>query len=204
MIKTILSNLRKRFSAKINLLTILEVICLLAVYPFMNYANASWFVEYGFDESSQLLILCCGIIISISNHTHKNLFKFIALILFFMILRETNMGRGYFCAQYLSEDELCRWSSFKYGFIPQTFRILLVFYAIYYFCRHRLYNQLWVYITEAPIYIFDISILFLSAIGGTLAECSFIDNEIMEESCELIFYITLCNCIWRYGRIKNI
>ena len=35
-------------------------------------------------------------------------------------------------------------------------------------------------------------------VGGTAAEFQSIDNEILEECCELIAYLALTNCIWRY------
>lgn len=198
---TFLRKFIKRISWQVNFLTFLEIAALIAVYPLMRFAPAAWFAEYGVVETSQLLLLLAGMVVALGSKINKPLFIFAAMLCFFMIMRETNMGRGYFCAQYLAEGQICRWSSFKYGYVPQAIRILYVLFMLYYFCRHKIYRLLWQYIAKAPLYFWDMAVLLSAAVGGSLAECSFIDNEIMEESCELIFYLALFNCIWRYKSI---
>ena len=79
---------------------------------------------------------------------------------------------------------------------------MFVAYTVYYFVRHKIWQPIIKYIMKAPIFIWDIAIVGLMIIGGTLAEFPCIDNEIMEECCELTCYLALANCVWRYRQVK--
>ena len=119
-----------------------------------------------------------------------------------MIMRETNLFRGYFCSKYLSSDDMCRWSEFKYGYLATCGRIVFALFTLWYFIKHKLWQPLWKYIVKAPIFVWEFLVIGLTIIGGTIAEFAFIDNEVMEECCELICYLAITNCIWRYCRVS--
>lgn len=200
--KTFLKNIWRRFDFSLNYLTWLEFGLLLLVWPLMRWANPALFVEDGIVENIQLLVLIAAIAVALRAKNNRELFIFAAFVLLLMIMRETNMFRGYFCAKYLANGENCRWSSFQYGWIAYVVRWLLVAVMAVYAIWHKLWQPIWNYIMKAPIYVWDLLILCLMIAGGTVAEFSAIDNEIMEESCELISYIALANCVYRYREIK--
>ncbi len=189
-----------RISYKANLMTMLEIVLSLSVPLMVLYANPLLFTEGASVENSQLLILSVALIIALKAKQDRKMFIFIALIIILMLMRETNLGRSYFCAKYLTPDEMCRWRNMKYGIYVEPMRNLYGVYIVFYFLKNKIYKSIWQYIKNAPVYLWDIIILVGSGIIATLAEWPQIDNEILEESCETLFYLTLVNCIWRYSR----
>jgi len=197
-------NLWKRIDWKFNFMTFVEVALLLAIYPLMRWQwpDAAYYVEDGWVENIQLAVLAIAAIIAFNTRNEHRLFVFAGLVLIFMILRETNLFRGYFCMAYLEPDAMCRWEDFEYGYLVKGARWVFVAYTVYYFLRHKVWQPIIKYIMKAPIFIWDIAIVGLMIVGGTLAEFPSIDNEIMEECCELTCYLALANCVWRYRQIK--
>ena len=200
-IADIILNAWHRINWRPNACTWLEILLLLAVAPIMYWANPEWFVEDGLVENIQLAVLILAFIIAIRAPNHRRFFIFAGLIVIFMIMRETNLFRGYFCAKYLTPDAICRWSDFKYGYLATCGRIVFALITLWYFIKHKLWQPLWQYIVKAPIFVWEFLIIAITVVGGTIAEFPLIDNEIMEECCELICYIAVANCIWRYRQI---
>lgn len=194
-------NLWQRINWRPNALTLLEFILILLIYPTMQFAAPQLFVEDGWVENIQLIVLSTAIVAALRAKQNRPLFVFAAMVVVFMIMRETNMFRGYYCAAYLDPDEMCRWEAFKYGYAVKYLRWLWVAYMIYYFIRNKLWQPIIKYVVNAPIYIWDLLVLGLMMAGGTAAEFADIDNEIMEECCELVCYLALFNCILRYRRV---
>lgn len=195
--------LKKRMSWKFDIITLCEFICLILIVPLVKFANPEWFVENSVVENLQLLILWCAFFVALSAKKEKKLFVFCALIVTFFIIRETNMGREYFCSKYLTSDEPCRWKSFKYGYVMELARACFALYIVFYFFKNKLYRTLMTYILRAPLFMWDIVILLLCAIGATVSEFECVDNEIMEEMFEMVMYLALIRCLWIYGRVKD-
>lgn len=200
--RSFILNLWQRINWKPNLLTWVELILILSIYPVMQYANPQLFVEDGWVENIQLIVLAAAIVVAMRAKQERSLFVFAAMFVAFMIMRETNMFRGYFCAAYLEPDAMCRWEAFKYGYVAKALRLLWVAFMLYYFIRHKLWQPIKKYIFKAPIYVLDLLILGAMIVGGTVAEFADIDNEIMEECCELVCYLALFNCILRYRKVQ--
>ena len=95
-------------------------------------------------------------------------------------------------------DEICRWKKMKYGFIVEPLRNLYGLYILYYIWSRKVYKIVLQYLKQAPIYIFDSLVFVGAAIVATIDEWPIIDNEILEECCELLMYIGLVNLTWRY------
>ncbi|MBR1825272.1 MAG: hypothetical protein IJ770_01645 [Alphaproteobacteria bacterium] len=199
-IKVFFNDLRRRFDWHINRLTAIELLLTLLTVPMILWANPQWFTENGAIENTQLFVLLTAFAVALYAKKSGKLFVLAAFVVLFMIMRETNLFRAYFCEKYLSKDELCRWNAFKYGYLIESIRWIFAVYVLYYFIRHKIWRQIWQYILNAPVYVWDFMILGVSFIGGTVAEFECVDNEIMEESFELIFYITVVNCLYKYGK----
>lgn len=198
-LKMLCAKIWQRLNWQANWVTYLEFGLVAAIIPAMRWANPQWFVEDGLAENIQLLVLAIAVIIALRAKNSPSLFTFAALVLIFMIMRETNMFRGYFCTKYLSTGDVCRWSEFKYGWIAPGLRWAFVIFAAGYFVLRKLWRPLWNYILKAPIFVWDLLILAVMIVGGTIAEFACIDNEILEECCELAAYTALVNCVWRYA-----
>ena len=198
----ILQQLWQRINWQPNVCTWLELLLIMAVIPVMLRADPAWFVEDGLVENIQLIVLSLAFIVALKSQNQHRFFVFLGMIILFMIMRETNLFRGYFCEKYLSPYDICRWKEFKYGYLVTGGRLIFVAFVLWYFIKNKLWRPLWNYIVKAPIYIWDFTFLVLMILGGTIAEFSCIDNEIMEEFCELISYIVIGNCIWRYRQVS--
>lgn len=193
-----LKNIPTRIRWNINGLTIIEFIYILAIPFMLKFANSQSFVEGALVENLQLVILAAAFVIAVKAPQDRSLFIALALLIVLMLMRETNLGRSYFCEKYLSPDEICRWKKMKYGFIVEPLRDLYGLYILYYIWSRKVYKIVWQYLKQAPIYIFDSLVFVGAAIVATISEWPIIDNEILEECCELLMYIGLVNLIWRY------
>ena len=189
-----------RLQWNLSWLTVVEFIYIAAIQFMLKYADTQLFVEGGWIENLQLVILGSALIIALRSPTDKALFTALSLVIVLMLMRETNLGRSYFCEKYLSPDEICRWKKMKYGFIVEPLRDLYVVYILYYIWSKKVYQTIWQYILHAPVFVWDSLVLIGAAVAATLAEFPFIDNEILEESCEMLMYIAFTSLVWKYSR----
>ena len=197
-LKDFLKGIPPRLCRNINWLTIIELIYISAI-PFMiKFAEPQFFAEGTLIENLQLAVLTVAFIIVITAKKDRTLFIALAMLIVLMLMRETNLGRSYFCEKYLSPDEICRWKNMKYGIIVEPLRNLYGLYILYYIWSRKVYKLIGKYILQAPIYLVD-SLIFVGAVvAATIAEWPLIDNEILEESSELLMYIVFINLILRY------
>ncbi len=198
-----LKNIPHRMCWNVNLITIVEFLYVFILILTLSSLNPQWFVENGYMENSQLVVLMIALVVALCAKCDKYMFVTMALLVILMLSRETNMGRSYFCKQYLSDDVLCRWDNLKYGFVAEWVRALFCVYIVYYAWSKKIYITLRQYVLSAPIFVWDFVVLFGAAITACIAENPNIDNEILEECCEMLFYLALVNCLWRYSRMKN-
>ena len=196
-------SLRQRFDYNANVLTVCEWILILSIYPLIRFADPKWFMEYGIVENMQLLALLIGAIIAFTSKNEHKLFVVVGFFMLFLITRETNMGRSYFCEQYLPADEVCKWGKFKYGYLVDMFRAIYILALCIYFIKNKLWQPVIKYLNMAPFYVWDITALLLTAFIGSISEFKSIDNEILEETCEFICYVAMLNCIIRYSQWQS-
>ncbi len=189
-----------RLQWNLSWLTVVEFIYIAAIPFMLKYADDQLFVEGGWIENLQLVILSAALIIALRSPKDKALFTALSLVIVLMLMRETNLGRSYFCEKYLSPDEICRWKKMKYGFIVEPMRDLYGVYILYYIWSKKVYQTIWQYILHAPVFVWDSLVLIGAAVVATLAEFPFIDNEILEESSEMLMYIAFTGLIWKYSR----
>ncbi len=197
-----LKGIPPRLCLNINWLTIIELIYISTI-PFMiKFAEPQFFAEGSLIENLQLAVLTVAFIIVVTAKKDRTLFIALAMLIVLMLMRETNLGRSYFCEKYLSPDEICRWKNMKYGIIVEPLRNLYGLYILYYIWSRKVYKLIGKYILQAPIYLVD-SLIFVGAVvAATIAEWPLIDNEILEESSELLMYIVFINLILRYRKGK--
>lgn len=199
---TILKNICARIDWHIKPMTVLFALLSAAIYPLMRYAPAEWFVEDGMVENIQLLILVVAIGVALGAKFERKMFVLVALAVLFLIVREVNGGRAFFCARYLDPDEICRWNNMKYGYLADWIRWGAAIGVVIYALAAKLWQPIWRYMAKAPIYVWDFLLFGVAAVGAQVAETTYIDNEIMEEGMETLMYIVLTWLIWRYARVK--
>ena len=201
----VIRNIISRIEWHLTPFTVLEIAFILITYPLVKYAAPEFFMENGWIENLQLVILAAAVVIALTAKNEKPLFVFCAMIIFLLFLREADMGRSYFCAKYLKPGELCKWSSFKYAYIIDIIRLVYALMMIFYALKHKIWQPLWKYLSRAPIYIWEILFMMIGIIGGVVAELRCCQNEIFEESAETLMYAAAAYLIWRYAhlRLKN-
>ena len=196
----ITKSLFERLNWRPNVLTFLQMLILLAVYPAVKYANPQWFFEDGIVENIQLAICLCCFMAAWFAPRDKALFRFFALVIILIIFREISTGRHWLCAYYNLPQE-SKWKDIPYGLVLYWGRNLFAIFTFVYFLWHKVYKSLWQYIKKAPIFVWEFLFLAAGVILALLAEKP-IDNEIMEEMAETLFYLALFNLIWRYEYSK--
>ena len=200
--RTIFKNIWARTDWHILPMTILGMLLLVAIYPLMRYAPAEWFVEDGVVENIQLLILVIAFGVALCAKFEHKMFVLVAFLVLFLIVREVNGGRAFFCARYLDPDEICRWNNMKYGYLADWIRGIFAIGVLIYALAAKLWQPIWRYVTKAPLYVWDFLLFAVAAVGAQIAETAYIDNEIMEEGMETVMYIMLIRLIWRYARVE--
>lgn len=200
-LKEFLSGIPVRLSFKVNLLTLIALIWGVLMWPLFEFAHSRFFTENGMVENLQVVVLVAAMVISLKAKHDKKFFRLLAFIIMLMIMRETNLGRQFFCDRLLPEGEMCRWSKLKYGWIVELLRGMFGIWVIFYALRNKLYRSFIVYVKNAPIYVWDFLLMFVGAVVGTAAEVDGI-YEILEECGEFLFYLALTDCLWWYSRQK--
>lgn len=191
-----------RINWRPNVMTFVGFLAMIAVYPVFLYANPAWFVEDSWMENSQIVILLVTAMILMRATHNRRFFVFLALLLIFIIMRETSLGRGYFCRHYYPDDEFCKWDYFEYGFLAEWVKKVFLVYMVLYFFKYKLYRPLWKYIRKAPVYFWDMLILLAMVVFGCMAETASIDSEVLEEACETVCYLVFANCLYRYRQLN--
>lgn len=199
-IKEFFKSIPTRLNWQLNIFGWCIVVYIAALYPMIMYANPELFKENCWVETLQLIVLAAALVITVKAKYDRKFYIFVTMIVILMLMRETNMGRAYFCEKYLSPDEMCRWSKMKYGFIMEQARAVYGLFIVYYAIRHKLWNSVQSYLEKAPVYVWDVLFAVLGVIMGLIAETSLIDNEVMEECGEMLFYLAFTNLLWHYSR----
>lgn len=202
-VKEFILSIPPRIEWSLTPLTGFVLLFMLAVWPLTIYGNPQYFVENGLVENLQLVVLAGAFVVAVSAKQHKKFYICLALLIVLMVMRETNLGRGFFCEKYLSPDELCRWKSMKYGVIVEPLRNLYGFYILWYAFKNRLHHDFIAYAQKAPLFMLDFIPLVIGYIAGNVAEFQCVDNEVLEESGEMLFYLAFTDILWRYSRLKN-
>ena len=194
---SLLADLKKRLNFKVNLFNIAEFVISATIFPIVMYANPQLFVEDGWVENLQLIILIACFYPALGAKQDKPLFNLAAMIILLMIARELNMGRYYVCEYLGMSRSDCSWKNIPHGYIANIIRAGFALYIIFYAFKTKIHNFVIKYLQTAPIYVWDICFVAVGAVLATLAEKP-IDNEILEEAAETLLYFAMFGIIWRY------
>ncbi|MBR3662552.1 MAG: hypothetical protein IKN67_04660 [Alphaproteobacteria bacterium] len=194
---SLLADFKKRLNFQVNLFNIAEFVILATIFPIVMYANPQLFVEDGWVENLQLIILIACFYPALGAKQDKPLFNLAAMIILLMIARELNMGRYYVCDYLGMSRSDCSWKNIPHGYIANIIRAGFALYVIFYAFKTKIHNFVIKYLQTAPIYVWDICFVAVGAVLATLAEKP-IDNEILEETAETLLYFAMFGIIWRY------
>ena len=196
-------NIFSRLNWKIYPSTLFSILTCLSIVPCVIFLPEKFAWENYFIENFQLLILFICFCITIKSKTNKKLFYWLSMIIFILILREINCGRSFFPVPNLNNSFL-KWKEIipNYYWLPTFLYISFMLYSIYYFLKNKLWKITIEYIKKAKIDFWNLFFLIFSMILGTLAENN-LKNQMLEETTETLFYVSLTILIWLYSNNKN-
>ena len=149
-------------------------------------------------ENIQLLVLMTGCWLGIDSKTDKKFFRFIAMALSVLILREVSCGRTLFFPVPGAENAFYKWKDIRYGYLAHPLYTAYIAGVLLYFLKNRLFATLWKYFRETKIPVWNVLLMFAGFFISVYAEKR--KNCVFEESAELIFYVSLSGIIHIYTR----
>ena len=183
-------------------IVIIPILAALAIFPFTKFLPREFGYENGLLENLQIFTLVISFIISLLAKSNKKFFCFAALVIILLTAREINYGRVIFFPIPGEINAYYSWKEIPYGYLVNPIIGLYMFGSLLYFIYSKAYCELWNIIKNIKFPLWNIAFLLLGMILGLFAEKTG-QSFIMEEACELLFYLSLMSIIWLYAFNKN-
>ena len=195
---------KKHLDFKLYGVTVLAFIVALLIVPMIVYINPYSKIAYenGLLENIQMVVLFGGCWFAMKSKTDKKFFYFVTMVLGILILREVNCGRTLFFPIPGVENAYYSWKDIKYGYLAHPLFGLYIAWTAIYFLKNKLFLNLWNYLKNTKLPVWNIVLMFAGAGLGMYAEHA-TDNFVFEEITELLFYTALIGIIWLYTKNKN-
>ncbi len=219
MIKKLMMFASKHLDFKIYGVTWIAILNTILIAPCILYLPKKYGNENGILENLQLIVLLCGFILCLSYKKIKSkqnqdneitsvdksmvkFFKFAALVIVILFLREINCGRTIFFPIPGEVNAFYGWKDLKYGWLAHPLYGLYMAYVGIYFLINKLFLTLWDIIKNIKFPVWNIVLMIVGIIGGILGEEVY-HNMVMEEITELLFYVSLVSIIYLYACNNN-
>lgn len=198
----ILEGIKKHIDFKIYPITWIPIIIAIITLPCVKYLPIQYGYENGPLENIQMVFLILACIMGFTAKENKTFFKFTALVVIILMLREINCGRTLFFPVPGVENTFYGWKDIKYGWLAHPLYGLYIGCVGLYFILNKLYINLWQIIKNTKFPIWNILLLITGMAIGMYAEKA-LNNMVLEEMTEMLFYASLMGIIWLYGFNKN-
>lgn len=202
-IKNFISN---HFDFKVYGVTWIAIAIGLAIIPSLIYMPQEWGYENCLIENIQMVVLFLIFAICMTAKVNKGLFRFCALALWIIIIREVNCGRTLFFPIPGEYHKYYSWRDLEWKWLGKLVHIIysmfIAFVSIV-FLKNKFYLNIWTIAQKVKFPVWNFLIMFVSMFMGAIAERATNDNVIFEEGFELLFYVTLLGILWLYSRNKN-
>lgn len=219
MIKKLMMFASKHLDFKIYGVTWIAILNTILIAPCILYLPEKYGYENGILENLQLIVLLCGFILCLSYKKIKSkqnqdneitsvdesmvkFFKFTALVIVILFLREINCGRTIFFPIPGEVNAFYGWKDLKYGWLAHPLYGLYMAYVGIYFLINKLFLTLWDIIKNIKFPVWNIVLMIVGIIGGILGEEVY-HNMVMEEITELLFYVSFVSIIYLYACNNN-
>lgn len=219
MLKRIEKFASEHLDFKIYGVTWIAILNTILIAPCILYLPEKYGNENGILENLQLIVLLCGFILCLSYKKIKSkqnqdneitsvdesmvkFFKFAALVIVILFLREINCGRTIFFPIPGEVNAFYGWKDLKYGWLAHPLYGLYMAYVGIYFLINKLFLTLWDIIKNIKFPVWNIVLMIVGIIGGILGEEVY-HNMVMEEITELLFYVSLVSIIYLYACNNN-
>lgn len=175
----------------------------LSIYPCLLFVPQKYGYENGLFESIQMLVLFVILAMCLTSKVNKKFFRFAALALTIIMIREVNCGRTLFFPIPGTENSFYSWREIKYGYLVHPIYGTYIGIIGLIFLVKKLYLDLWNMIKNIKLPFWNLLFMGVASFCGAIAEKATNNNFIFEETFELLFYIALAGVVYLYSRHKN-
>ena len=178
----------------------------LSIIPMLMFMPQKFGFENGLLENIQMTVLFIMMYLCLSAKVNVNFFRFIALALTLLIIREVNCGRTLF---FPIPGEYHKYYSWKQLPWPWLGKVVHGLYGAWIavvgliFFKKKVYIDLWNTLKNIKIPFWSIAFAAFAMVMGAIAEEFTNNNFIFEEGFELLFYVSILSLVWLYSRNKN-
>ncbi len=194
--------IKKHLDFKIYGVTWLSILTAIAVIPCVMFLPERFGYENGLLENIQMVVLFAGLYFAFTSKVDKKFFIFAGLVLTILMLREINCGRTLFFPVPGVENAFYSWKDIKYGYLAHPLYGLYIASVAVYFLWNKLFLNFWNIVKNTKLPFWNIFLMILGMGLGLYAEHG-MENMVLEEITELLFYISLVGIICLYSRNKN-
>ena len=204
MLKKLKDFLSGHADFKIYGATVPAIVAGLAVVPLVLFTDPDSKIGYENEllENLQILCLVAGCLSGINSKTDKKFFRFTAMALSVLILREISCGRTLFFAIPGKENAFYGWKEIKYGYLARSLYGIYIAGVLTYFFKNRLFTTLWKYIGKTKIPIWNAALMLAGLLSTVYAE-RIEKNQVFEESSEFVFYLSLTSLVYLYTKKRD-
>lgn len=168
-------------------------VCLLLLWIF----NVDYIPENSLLENIQLIALAAGFIVCLKAKNHKVLFRFGAMAIFLMIMRELSYGRCIFAQMPNNPYQFYPWSHYKYGWLAHVIVGIYIAGAFLY----AIVNKIWVDIKEVLINarfpFWDLVVMAFFTVCQLLGE-KMLESTVLEETAEFSLYCAIFALVYYF------
>ena len=194
--------IKKHLDFKIYPVTWIAILFALIIIPGLIYFPKEFGYENGILENIQMVFLFIGLILAFNAKVNKKFFIFAGLVITIIMLREINCGRTLFFPIPGEVNHFYSWKDIKYGYLAHPIYGLYIGCVGLYFFINKLFIDLWNIVKKIKFPVWNFVLLIVGMAIGLYAE-KCLENAILEELGELLFYVSLTGIIWLYGFNKK-
>ncbi len=206
MFGKVIDFIKNHFNFKLYGVTWIAIAVGIAIIPCLMYMPQ----EYGYEncllEDIQMTVLFIILFLCLTSKVNKRFFRFAALALTLIMIREVNCGRTLFFPIPGTYHQYYSWRQLEWKWLGKVVHFLYGLYiatVAFIFCKKKIYTDLWTMLKNIRIPFWQMLLMFFSMLMGAIAEKATNNNFIFEEGFELLFYVTLMGIIWLYSRNKD-
>lgn len=175
----------------------------LSIIPSLMYVPQKYGYENGLYESIQMIVLFGIMAMCLTAQVNKRFFKFAALALTIIMIREVNCGRTLFFHIPGTENSYYPWREIKYGYLVHPiYGTYIGIIGLIFLCK-KLYLDMWKIIKNIKLPVWNLVFMGIASFAGAIAEKATNNNFIFEEGFELFFYTALAGVVYLYSRHQN-
>ncbi len=201
--------IKKHLDFKFYGVSFIALIVVLLIFPALKLLPQNYGYENGLIENMQMAVLFGIGYMCLFAKYNKRVFKFAALALLILILREVNLGRTLF---FPIEGEIGKFYSWKdinaqLGFplgkcVHFTYGLYIAFIAILFIVK-GIFKEFWNLAVNIKLPVWNLLFMGVASFCGAIAEKATNNNFIFEEGFELLFYAALAGVIYLYTMNEN-